>query len=160
MFSTQETARGPISLSQATARAIRYNMDYRTRMMEEALALGQLDVANFDLLPKITASAGYTSRSNEAFGYGFGTDGKVTANPSASQERQIATAKAGISWSILDFGLSYYRAKQLSDQAMVADERRRKAMQNLVLDVRQAFWRAYAAQQLLPERRSGLTPGG
>ncbi len=151
MFSTQETARGPISLPEATARAIRYNMDYRTRMMEEALALGQLDVANFDLLPKITASAGYTSRSNDAFGYGFGTDGKVTANPSASQERQIATTKAGISWSVLDFGLSYYRAKQLSDQALVADERRRKAMQNLVLDVRQAFWRAYAAQQLLPE---------
>ncbi len=151
MFAAQETARGPISLSEATARAIRYNMDYRTRMMEEALALGQLDVANFDLLPKITASAGYTSRSNDAFGYGFGTDGKVTANPSASQERQIATSKAAISWSVLDFGLSYYRAKQLSDQALVADERRRKAMQNLVLDVRQAFWRAYAAQLLLPE---------
>ena len=151
MFSEQEPARGPITLAHATARAIRYNMDYRTRMMEEALALGQLDVANFDLLPKVTASAGYVNRSNDAFGYGFGRDGKVSPNPSASQERQITTSKAALSWSVLDFGLSYYRAKQLADQALVADERRRKALQNLVLDVRQAFWRAYAAQQLLPE---------
>lgn len=151
MFAEQETARGPITLAEATARGIRYNMDYRMRMMEEALALGQLDVANFDLLPKVTASAGYVNRSNDAFGYGFGTDGKVSPNPSASQERQITTSKAALSWSVLDFGLSYYRAKQLSDQALVADERRRKALQNLVLDVRQAFWRAHAAQQLLPE---------
>ena len=151
MFAEQETARGPMSLSEATARAIRYNMDYRTRMMEDALALGQLDVANFDLLPKVTASAGYTNRSNDAFGFGFGPDGKVTANPAASQERQIVTSKSAVSWSVLDFGLSYYRAKQLADQALVAEERRRKAMQNLVLDVRQAFWRAYAAQRLIPE---------
>ena len=151
MFAEQEIARGPISLSQATARAIRYNMDYRTKMMEEALSLGQVDVANFDLLPKITASAGYTNRSNDSFGYGFSRDGTITTNPSASQERQINITKSAVSWSVLDFGLSYYRAKQLSDQALVADERRRKAMQNLVLDVRQAFWRAYAAQLLLPE---------
>jgi outer membrane protein TolC len=151
MFVDQETSLGSMSLPMAMARAIRYNMDYRTRMMEEAFSLGQLDVANFDLLPKMTVSAGYTGRNNDAFGFGFGPDGKVTANPAASQERQIVTSKAALSWSVLDFGLSYYRAKQLADQSLVAEERRRKAMQNLVLDVRQAFWRAYAAQQLLPE---------
>ncbi len=151
MYAAQEPVKGKITLSEATARAIRYNMDYRTRMMEQAWSLGQLDVANFDLLPKMTVSAGYTSRNNDAFGFGFGQDGKVTANPSASQERNIATTKAGLSWSVLDFGLSYYRAKQLADQSLIAEERRRKAMQNLVLDVRQAFWRAYIAQQQLPE---------
>jgi outer membrane protein TolC len=151
MYASQEPVVGTITLAAATARAIRYNMDYRTRMMEQAWALGQLDVANFDLLPKMTVSAGYTNRSNDAFGYGFGQDGKVTTNPSASQERTISTSKAGLSWSVLDFGLSYYRAKQLADQALIAEERRRKAVQNLVLDVRQAFWRAYIAQQQLPE---------
>jgi len=151
MYAAQEPVNGKITLSQATARAIRYNMDYRTRMMEQALSLGQLDVANFDLLPKMTVSAGYTNRSNDAFGYGFGQDGKQTANPSASQERVITTGKSGFSWNVLDFGLSYYRAKQLADQTLIAEERRRKAIQNLMQDVRLAFWRAYVAQQLLPE---------
>ena len=151
MYASQEPVEGKMTLSQATARAIRYNMDYRTRMMEQAWSLGQLDVANFDLLPKMTVSAGYTDRGNDAFGYGFGQDGKVTTNPSASQERAIVTSKSGVSWNVLDFGLSYYRAKQLADQALITEERRRKAMQNLMQDVRLSFWRAYVAQQLLPE---------
>jgi outer membrane protein TolC len=151
MYAGQEDVDGKITLSQATARAIRYNMDYRTRMMEQAWSLGQLDVANFDLLPKMTVSAGYTDRSNPAFGYGFGQDGRVTTNPSASQERSIATSKSGFSWSVLDFGLSYYRAKQLANQSLISEERRRKAMQNLMQDVRLSFWRAYVAQTLLPE---------
>ncbi len=151
MYAAQQRVEGKITLSQATARAIRYNMDYRTRMMEQAWSLGQLDVANFDLLPKMTISAGYTDRSNAAFGYGFGQDGKVTTNPSASQERAVTTSKSGFSWSLLDFGLSYYRARQLADQALITEERRRKAMQNLMQDVRLSFWRAYVAQQLLPE---------
>ncbi len=151
MYAAQEPVGGKMTLSQATARAIRYNMDYRTRMMEQAWSLGQLDVANFDLLPKMTVSAGYTDRGNNAFGYGFGQDGKVTTNPSASQECAIVTSKSGFSWNVLDFGLSYYRAKQLADQTLITEERRRKAMQNLVQDVRLSFWRAYVAQQLLPE---------
>ena len=151
MYAAQEPVEGKITLSQATARAIRYNMDYRTRMMEQAWTLGQLDVANFDLLPKMTVSAGYTARGNDAFGYGFGRDGNVTTNPSASQERAIMTSKSSFSWSVLDFGLSYYRAKQLANQTLITEERRRKAMQNLMQDVRLSFWRAYVAQQLLPE---------
>ena len=151
MYAAQAPLEGKITLSQATARAIRYNMDYLTRMMEQAWSLGQLDVANFDLLPKMTVSAGYNDRSNAAFGYGFGQDGKVTTNPSASQERSVMTSKSGFSWSVLDFGLSYYRARQLADQALITEERRRKAMQNLMQDVRLSFWRAYVAQQLLPE---------
>ena len=157
MFSAQAPVSGKISLAEATARAITYNMDYRLRMMEEAYAFGQLDVANFDMLPKVTASAGYTNRSNDGFSTSLSQDGTVGTSYSASSERAVVTSKSGISWSVLDFGLSYFRAKQLADQTLVAEERRRKAVQNLVLDVRQAFWRAYVAQQLLPEMGALLT---
>lgn len=151
MYALQEPASGPISLAQATARAIRYNMDYRLRIMEQAGAMGQLEVGNFDLLPRMTASAGYNNRSNDAFGFGFTQDGKISSNPTASSERAFTTGKASFSWNVLDFGQSYFRAKQLADQTLVAEERQRKAQQNLVQDVRQAFWRAYSAQVLLPE---------
>lgn len=157
MYSAQQPLSGKITLAEATARAISYNMDYRLRMMEEAYAFGQLDVANFDMLPKVTASAGYSNRNNDSFGKGFSTDGTIGSTYNAASEREVVTTKAGISWSVLDFGLSYFRAKQLADQTLVAEERRRKAMQNLVLDVRQAFWKAYIAQQLLPEMGKLLT---
>ena len=53
-----EPISGPLSLDDAMARALKYNLDRRSKMMEEALAMGQLDVSKFDMLPKIMAQAG------------------------------------------------------------------------------------------------------
>ena len=53
---------GPLTLNEAMARALKYNLDRRAKMMEEALAMGQLDVAKFDMLPKLMAQAGYAYR--------------------------------------------------------------------------------------------------
>ena len=38
----------------------------------------------------------------------------------------------GVAWNLLDFGVSYFRAKQLSDQKLIAEERRRKALQTFI----------------------------
>ena len=124
----------PITLEEATARALRYNLDYRLKLMEEALYLKNLDVSRADMLPKLLASAGYTARSNE--------------DESASIGRDRATAGIEFSWDILDFGISYFRAKQQADQYLIAQERRRKVIQNVVQDVRSAYYRALAAQKL------------
>jgi outer membrane protein TolC len=53
------------SLENAMARALKYNMDYRVKLMEEAMGQRQLDVANLDMLPKLAASAGYTARDKD-----------------------------------------------------------------------------------------------
>ena len=58
---------GPLNLEEALARALKYNLDRRSRMMEEALTRGQLDVSKFDMLPKIMAQAGYASRDRARF---------------------------------------------------------------------------------------------
>ena len=96
--------------------------------MEEAAAAAQLDVAQFDLLPKLTANAGYSTRSNDAFGFGFTPDGTIATTPTASVERTRTTASVGFAWNVLDFGVSYYRARQLSDQKLIAAERRRRRL--------------------------------
>ena len=49
----------PLTLEDATARAIKYQAEHRQRRMEEAAAAAQLDVAQFDLLPRVMANAGY-----------------------------------------------------------------------------------------------------
>src|SRR3954469_16303293 len=66
MFQGQEEMAAPLTLAEATARAIKYQGEHRQRRMEEAAAAAQMDVAQFDLLPKLTANAGYTSRNNDA----------------------------------------------------------------------------------------------
>ncbi|MBK8064373.1 MAG: TolC family protein [Betaproteobacteria bacterium] len=151
LFAGQEPLTRSVSLYEATARALKYQMEYRVRMMEQAVALGQLDVSRFDMLPKLMINAGYSTRDNDSFGFGFSPNGGIATNPSASQERTRDTASVGFTWNVLDFGLSYFRAQQLADQTLIAEERRRKAMQNLAQDVRLAWWRSEAAQRLLPQ---------
>ena len=150
LFSGQEPLLGPLTLSESMARAIKYQADYRQRQMEEAATTAQLDVAKFDMLPRLTLNAGYSVRNNDAFGFGFSPDGRLASNPTASSERKHETLTVGFAWNLLDFGVSYYRARQLADQALILQERRRKAVQTLVHDVRVAWWRAEAAQRLLP----------
>ncbi|HEY8606078.1 MAG TPA: TolC family protein [Noviherbaspirillum sp.] len=151
LYDEQEAVAAPMSLADAVARALKYNMDYRTRLMEEASAMGQTELASFDMLPRLTAAAGYSWRNNEAFGFGFTPAGTISTTPSAAVERTHHTNNLTFAWNVLDFGLSYVRARQLADQSLIAEERRRKAQQNLLLDVRSAWWRAEAAQRLLPE---------
>jgi len=146
-----EPISGPLSLADATARAIRNNLEARVRQMEVMVQSSQLDVSRFDMLPRLALSAGYNARSNDAFGLGFTPNGTISTTPSSAVERSHSTANAALTWNVLDFGLSYYRARQNANQVLIAEERRRRALQNLALDVRLAWWRAEAAQRLLPQ---------
>jgi outer membrane protein len=150
MFEGQEAIERPLTLAEATARAVKYQADHRQKRMEEAAAAAQLEVARFDLLPRLTANAGYNWRNNDSFGFGFSPDGTISSNPTASVERVYSTGGLGLAWNVLDFGTAYFRTRQLSDQKLIMQERRRKAVQTLMHDVRVSWYRAEAAQRLLP----------
>ncbi|MCW5606011.1 MAG: TolC family protein, partial [Burkholderiales bacterium] len=143
IYKEQELLREPITFPVALARALKYNLDYRLRLMESALARDLFDVAKLDLLPKLVAEAGYYRRNNDSGGTSIGIEDRlVSLRPSTSEERSYQMARAEFSWNALDFGLSYYRAKQVADEYLIAEERRRKILQNIVQDVRNAYWRA------------------
>jgi outer membrane protein TolC len=150
MYKDQAPILQPITFHDAVARALTYNLDYRLKLMESALAQGISDSSAFELLPRLTASAGYNARNNDSGGTSVSIiTGEETLSPSTSQERRHNLRSAELSWNILDFGLSYYRAKQAGDEYNIAEERRRKVRQNIVQDMRNAYWRALGAQRLL-----------
>ncbi|RJT23415.1 TolC family protein [Buttiauxella izardii] len=152
MYRGQEALHGPMTLSDAMARALKYNLDYRLKMMETALSRSLLDVSQQDMLPKLMADAGYRWRNNDSGGTSIGIDdGLVSLRPSTSEEREHYLSSATFSWDLLDFGMSYFRAKQQADEVNIAEERRRKVLQNIVQEVRDAYWRALGAQRLLDE---------
>lgn len=149
MYVDQAPINAPINMEEAVARALKYNLDYRLKKMESALALGLTDYASYDMLPKMVASAGYRDRSNFSGGTSIGIlDGEMSDRPTSSDERTRTTRGIEFSWNVLDFGVSYYRARQQGDQFMIAEERRRKVVQNLLQDVRASYWRALGAQRL------------
>lgn len=141
---------GPITLEEAVARALKNNLDYRSRILEQSMAAGQLEAGKFDMLPKLLANAGYSWRDKDLTRNSTDsvTGQPSLANPSISSDRSHTTWDIGLSWSVLDFGVSYFNAQQNADRLLVANERRRKAMHTLIQNVRSTYWRALAAQKL------------
>lgn len=150
MYKGQEAIGAPITLHEATARALRYNLDHKLKLMEEALYQKNFELSRFDMLPRLLATAGYTDRDNDAGGRSMSLiSGRESLEPSTSQENARWSSGVAFSWNILDFGISYFKAKQQADQYLISMERRRKVIQNVMQDVRSAYYRALAAQKLV-----------
>ncbi|WP_417841686.1 TolC family protein [Terasakiella sp.] len=157
LFANQEKIEAPITLYDAMARALKYNLDQRLKLMETVLSRKNLTMANFSLLPQMTVEAGYTGRDNHMGSNSQSlSTGQESLESSTSSDRELKSASLGFTWNVLDFGLSYVRAKQLSDRVLISEERRRKVVHNIIQDVRAAFWDAASAQRLL-DRIAPLT---
>lgn len=150
LFDQQEPLNGPLTLDEAMARAIRYNLDHRVKMMEEVLGQKQLDLSNFDLLPKLTAAAGYNTRNSTlaSSSVNFLNPNEAVTPEAISSDKDDRTADLGFSWNLLDLGVSYFEAKEQADHVLVLEQRRRKVVQLLMQQVREAYWDAVGAQQL------------
>lgn len=146
----QESVRGSIGLYEAMARALKYNLDHKVEMFETTLRNTELKLARYDMLPSVVAQSGYDGRDN----FNASSSQNLVTNvqnfgASTSREREIKTADIQFSWNILDFGLSYVRARQAADKVLIAAEMRRKVANRIIEDVRTAFWRALSAQHLI-----------
>jgi len=138
-----------ISLYEAMARALKHNLDHRVVMMEADLAKADHDLSRWDLLPKVVANGQYYGRSNEAGARSLSLlSGRESLEPSTSTERDVFTGDLTASWNILDFGLSKIRAEQLGNEAHIQEERRRKAIIEIMEDVHRSYYRAISAERL------------
>jgi len=152
MFAGQEPVTAPITLGEAIARSLKYNLDHRLKRMETALAVRQYDFDKTGLLPRIVADAGYSRRSNDPGANSVDIEtGEETLSNSTSTERTNEFSDLVFTWNTLDFGLAYYTAKQSSNEVWIQEERRRKTIQNISQDVIDAFWKAWMAQSLQPK---------
>ena len=153
-----EPIKGALTLDDALARALKYNLDRRAKMMEEALAFNQLDVNHYDMLPKLIAQAGYATRNNDRISESRSAlDGSLSPSRFISQDRTHHMADLTFTWNLLDYSMGYYGTRQQAHRVLIASEKRRKAMHLLMQDVRTAFWRAASAQKLRNEVSSTIT---
>ncbi len=147
----QESLSGPLDLYEAMARALKYNLDARVELMHKMLAETQLDLSHYAMLPRLAANAGFDGRSNFAGGVAQSLiTGRQVLEPFTSAQKNIFSADLSLSWNVLDFGLSYIRAKQAADDVLIAEEERRRAANRVLQDVRVAYWRAVSAERVLP----------
>jgi len=147
----QEPVEGPLDLYDAMARALKYNLDARVELMQKMLAQTQLDLSHYAMLPRLAANAGFDGRSNYAGGSASSLPSVTSLLPPfTSADRNIFSADLSLSWNVLDFGLSYIRAKQAADDVLIAEEERRRVANRVLQDVRAAYWKAVSAERILP----------
>lgn len=150
LYKDQSQESMTIDYYEALARSVKYNLDYRIKLVNIALQAGQLEVAVFTMFPALNVSSTLYTRSNDYEVAGI-TAGGVSTGLSSSTPRTLLTAREAMSWNLLDFGMGYVKAKQQSNRVLIAQEETRRQLQQLAQDVLVAYWVAYSAQELLGE---------
>ena len=146
----QEAAMQPITLHEAMARAVKYNLDHRVEMMQTQLRQTELRLAHYSLLPSTVTNSGYSVRNNDlSSGERNLTTGVETPPRTTTFERNRTASDLTFSWNILDFGLSLVRARQSADKVLIAEEAKRKVMHRIIEDTRIAYWRAVSSDRMI-----------
>ncbi len=116
----------PIDMYMAFALALKYN--YTRRLVSYQQSMVEMGMTPENRLPEIFSSAGYVN-----------TDNKTAMD-----------SELKLAWNILDISTVYYQSKDDWYQTSVAYEQSRKVIHNLMQETRVLYWKALAAQRLLP----------
>lgn len=114
----------PIDMYMAMALALKYNYTRRLTSYQENLIKGNIQASS---LPAIADSLGYANTSNS----------------------ETIPADLKVSWNILDLSSLYYQ-NDFTATDVVAEEQSRKVVNNILLEARTLYWKALAAQKLIP----------
>ncbi len=152
LYKGQPPLTSSLTLSMAISRALKYNYDNRLAMMESVLQDIQLGLATMEMLPKLITSAGYSWRNNTMASFSVPVDNSngTLGSFTTSQDKERRIADLTFSWNVLDLGTSYYEAKQQADRFLIAREKQRKVINNIIRQVSDAFFHAVTAERLLP----------
>ena len=138
----------PLTLSDALDYASRYNIDVwiaaHERKYQHEIATQSL----LKMLPSLIFGAESSRRSkfNASSSESLKTR-EQSLEPSFSSEKQTDRWDVQAVWNLLDFGISFLRARQQENRVSIAMERERRIQQNLALEVTGAYWRAVAARE-------------
>ena len=114
----------PIDMYMAMALALKYNYTRRLASYQENLVKSNINPMT---LPTMAENLGYDNTMNS------------TATP----------ADLKLSWNLLDISSLYYQ-NNLAAPEIAAQEQSRKAINNILHEARSLYWKALAAQRLIP----------
>lgn len=142
---------GALTADDAVRRAIKYNYSVRAKELEAALAESQVRAESGAMLPSIVAESDYYRRDRPQL-----SRSSQSSLYSTSSDMRTISRDITLSWNILDFGLSFIRAKQGLDKALKQHEEARRVTSRIIEETRSTYWRAVALHTLGPAL-SGLS---
>lgn len=137
----------PLSLDEVVRIGLENNLDMRIgRMMEEISNENALS-EKLKMLPRFNVGGRIMHRSEfMRREYVDQATGEVTLSNSVSQDKTQKTLDLTLSWNILDFGLSFFRARQSALTSEIRQMERLRQEQVLALDIAGAYWKSVLAE--------------
>ncbi|MGB2985625.1 MAG: TolC family protein [Phycisphaerae bacterium] len=140
--------RSPLTLEDALDYAARYNIEAWIAAQESKFQRELATQSTLKMLPSLMVGAGSQERSRFDASSSQSLEKRdESLEPSFSSEKRGGTFDISLTWNLLDFGISFLRARQQGNRISIALERERRVVQNLALQVTSTYWRAVAARE-------------
>lgn len=134
--------------------AVSHNLDIAVANQEARFQQEAATGSRLKMLPSLIISSDRSRRTIEDASKSLTKFGRVkSAEPIFSSEKNRFAANVNVAWSLLDFGLSYFRSRQARQAVKVAQERARRVRQNLAFEVADAYWDAQVSSQAMQRAR-------
>ena len=119
------------------ARAIEFNLELEVERYRQLVSATGLEEVQWQLAPSTLAEGNTVLRSSPP----------DQRNSSNFEGRRRDVASANLSWSVLDFAIGYIRTQQALNDVFITREQTRATLNQLMSEVRTAWWRAVLAEQ-------------
>jgi outer membrane protein TolC len=132
--------------------ALKRNLDLLVKKREIAVKYESAMSDQLRMLPQLIANGELSGRNKPLIVSSKSVDPTVPpAPPSISSDQHVDRYDVNIIWNLLDFGLSYYKARQENNRYRMMQLEYEKIRQNLVLEITKSFWKAIAYKKAIEE---------
>lgn len=142
----------PLTLDKAVELALANNLELTLSELQREIQHEASTAARRGMLPNLLANGQFESINKRRIARSqSATTGEESLEESFSSDKDTFTGTLEVAWSLLDFGLSYYRARQAHNQGQILDQQLRRTRQRITFDVTSAYYRAVVARSAVAD---------
>jgi len=134
------------------------NLDLLVKELEYEYRKETASQSRLKMLPALTATGELSGRTENTGSFSQSlVPGVPPAPASISSTQHTETWNVNLIWNILDFGLSYYRARQDANRALATKLEYERLRQNLVLNIVTQYWKAVTSKRAITKSVSVIS---
>ncbi|MEE4356356.1 MAG: TolC family protein [Desulfococcaceae bacterium] len=143
----------PLTLSDVIRIGLENNLDMRISKIMGEISDDSSLAERLKMLPRLDVNGHLSENSEYSQKWYVDAEGNKILGNTVSEDKTKKTVDVSLSWNILDFGLSYLRARQAAVSTEIQKMEQLRQAQKLALDISAAFWKTVLAEKELDHIR-------
>ena len=143
-----------LSLDDVIKIALENNLDSRIKQREIEIQHEMATRERLSMIPSLFVNGSYSTRNQNTGSSSQSLTLTPPAPPSISSDKESRRFDTTLTWNLLDFGLSYYKARQEQDKVRMMAFDHERLQNQIILDVTRLYWKTIIAKQGLQKSAS------